>query len=99
MTQQPLIKVLLADDHEIYLDGLQAMLQKQPDVEVVIRANSLILHGRNLEELTLTFKIFFYKAMVIWQLQNFKFDNKIDEEIEEASKAYRFKENLMDPIN
>jgi two-component system response regulator NreC len=29
------LKVLLADDHEIYLDGLQAMLQKQPDIEVV----------------------------------------------------------------
>jgi two-component system, NarL family, response regulator NreC len=29
------LRVLLADDHEIYLDGLQAMLQKQPGVEVV----------------------------------------------------------------
>jgi two-component system, NarL family, response regulator NreC len=29
------LKVLLADDHEIYLDGLQAMLQKQADIEVV----------------------------------------------------------------
>ena len=30
-----MIKIVLADDHEIYLDGLQAMLQKQPDIEVV----------------------------------------------------------------
>jgi DNA-binding NarL/FixJ family response regulator len=30
-----IIKVLLADDHEIYLDGLQAMLQKQVAIEVV----------------------------------------------------------------
>jgi len=29
------LKVLLVDDHEIYLDGLQAMLQKQPNIEVV----------------------------------------------------------------
>jgi DNA-binding NarL/FixJ family response regulator len=28
------LKVILADDHEIYLDGLQAMLQKQTDIEV-----------------------------------------------------------------
>jgi len=28
-------RVLLADDHEIYLDGLQAMLQKQPGIEIV----------------------------------------------------------------
>src|SRR5450755_1083676 len=30
-----LLKVLLTDDHEIYLDGLQAMLQKQAGIEVV----------------------------------------------------------------
>jgi DNA-binding NarL/FixJ family response regulator len=29
------LKVLLVDDHEIYLDGLQAMLQKQTDIDVV----------------------------------------------------------------
>lgn len=29
------LKVLLADDHEIFLDGLQAVLQKQPNIEVV----------------------------------------------------------------
>jgi DNA-binding NarL/FixJ family response regulator len=29
------VRVLLADDHEIYLDGLQAMLQKQTGIEVV----------------------------------------------------------------
>jgi hypothetical protein len=41
----------------------------------------------------LTFRILFYKPHDSWQLQNFKFDNKMDEELEEASKAYRFKEN------
>lgn len=29
------LRVLLVDDHEIYLDGLQAMLQKQEGIEVV----------------------------------------------------------------
>jgi DNA-binding NarL/FixJ family response regulator len=35
MVQEHELKVLLADDHEIYLDGLQAMLQKQANIEVV----------------------------------------------------------------
>jgi DNA-binding NarL/FixJ family response regulator len=32
------IRVLLADDHEIFLDGLQAMLQKQSGIEVTGQA-------------------------------------------------------------
>ena len=32
------VRILLADDHEIYLDGLQAMLQKQADMEVIATA-------------------------------------------------------------
>jgi DNA-binding NarL/FixJ family response regulator len=40
MTTERIIKILLADDHEIYLDGLQAMLQKQPGVEVVGQASN-----------------------------------------------------------
>ena len=35
MNQNQMIRVLLADDHEIFLDGLQAMLTRQPDIEVV----------------------------------------------------------------
>jgi DNA-binding NarL/FixJ family response regulator len=35
MIQEHNLKVLLVDDHEIYLDGLQAMLQKQANIEVV----------------------------------------------------------------
>ena len=35
MIQEHHLKVLLADDHEIFLDGLQAVLQKQPNIEVV----------------------------------------------------------------
>ncbi|HVY74135.1 MAG TPA: response regulator transcription factor [Puia sp.] len=34
MTQTAPITILLADDHEIYLDGLQSMLSKQPGLEV-----------------------------------------------------------------
>lgn len=29
------IRVVLADDHEIFLDGLTSMLQKQPDIDIV----------------------------------------------------------------
>ncbi len=29
------LKILLADDHEIFLDGMEAMLAKQPNIEVV----------------------------------------------------------------
>ena len=38
MTHDRILKVLLADDHEIFLDGLQATLQKQPGIEVVGQA-------------------------------------------------------------
>jgi DNA-binding NarL/FixJ family response regulator len=35
MIKEHSLKVLIVDDHEIFLDGLQAMLQKQPNIEVV----------------------------------------------------------------
>jgi hypothetical protein len=41
-----------------------------------------------------TFRIVFYKPYNIWQLENFKINNKMDDELEEASQAYRFKENI-----
>jgi len=41
----------------------------------------------------LVFNIMFYKPNDKWQMQNFKFGNAIDDELEEASKAYRIKEN------
>jgi DNA-binding NarL/FixJ family response regulator len=34
------IKVIIADDHEIFLDGLEALLKKQPDIEVVATASN-----------------------------------------------------------
>mgnify|MGYP001206608951 CR=1 FL=1 len=42
----------------------------------------LVKHERD----PLTFRIVFYKPNDKWQVQNFKFDNKMDEELEEASK-------------
>jgi hypothetical protein len=59
--------------------------------------------GRNLIMLTylvrhdrepLVFNIMFYKPNEKWQMQNFKYGNSIDDELEEASKAYRLKENF-----
>jgi hypothetical protein len=42
-----------------------------------------------------TFKVYFYLLYgYTWRLQNFKYDDSIDEELEEAIKAYRLKENL-----
>ena len=41
----------------------------------------------------ITFRIIFYRPVDKWQVQNFKFNNKIDDELEEASKSYGFKEN------
>ena len=35
MNTEKNIRLLLVDDHDIYLDGLQAMLQKQPGIEVL----------------------------------------------------------------
>ncbi|WEK36551.1 MAG: response regulator transcription factor [Candidatus Pseudobacter hemicellulosilyticus] len=32
------IRVIIADDHEIFRDGMRIMLQKQPDIEVVAEA-------------------------------------------------------------
>ena len=50
----------------------------------------LVKHDRD----PLTFRMVFYRPHDVWQVQNFKFDNKMDDELEEASKGDRFKENL-----
>jgi len=42
----------------------------------------------------LRFTMLFYKPKNEWRLQNFSYDDKIDEELEEAAKAYRLKENF-----
>ena len=42
----------------------------------------------------LRFSLLFYKPSNEWRLQNFSYDDNIDEELEEAAKAYRLKENF-----
>lgn len=39
MTQNK-IKVIIADDHELYLDGLQMLLSKDKDIEIVAKAHN-----------------------------------------------------------
>lgn len=50
----------------------------------------LVRHDRE----PLVFNIMFYKPNDKWHMQNFKYGNSIDDELEEASKAYRLKENF-----
>lgn len=65
------------------------LLSKKTAGENFIMLTFLVKYDRD----PLTFRIVFYKPHDIWQVQNFKFDNKMDDELEEASKGYRFKEN------
>ena len=43
-----------------------------------------------------TFRILLYKPAEFWQLQSFKINTDVSTELEEASKAYRSKENIRD---
>lgn len=42
----------------------------------------------------LRFTFVLYRPNGEWQLQNFQFDDNVDEELEEAGKVYRLKENF-----
>jgi hypothetical protein len=42
----------------------------------------------------LTFRITYYKADETWTMLSFRFSDKIVDELEEASKPYRIKENI-----
>jgi len=42
----------------------------------------------------LRFSFFFYRANDQWSLYNFSYDDSIDEDLKEAAKAYRLKENV-----
>lgn len=42
----------------------------------------------------LRFSIMFYKPNDQWRMLNFSYDDNLDDELEEASKAYRLKQNL-----
>ena len=41
------------------------------------------------------FTFLFYKPKDKWQLNNFSYDESIDQDLEEAAKAYRLKENNL----
>ncbi len=56
----------------------------------VIMYTFLVRHDKQ----PLTFSIMFYKPNEKWQMQNFKYQNNTFEELEEASKFYRLKENF-----
>lgn len=49
----------------------------------------LVRHDRE----PMTFQMLYYRPNDKWQMQNLKYSNSTDEELEEASKAYRLKEN------
>ena len=42
----------------------------------------------------LRFSLLFYKPSNEWRLFNFSYDDSLDEELTEAAKVYRLKENL-----
>ena len=46
------------------------------------------------ERQPLRFNFMFYKANDQWVIYNYSYDDSIDEELKEAAKAYRLKENL-----
>jgi two-component system, NarL family, nitrate/nitrite response regulator NarL len=46
------IKVLLADDHQVMIDGLTALLKKEGDIEIVAEANNGIQVLEKLKETT-----------------------------------------------
>jgi hypothetical protein len=56
----------------------------------VIMFTYLVRHDRQ----PIVFNIMYYKPNDKWQMQDFKFGNTIDDELEEASKAFRLKENF-----
>lgn len=49
----------------------------------------LVRHDRE----PLTFRMLFYKAADKWKIQTFNFNDNMDDELQEASKATSFKEN------
>lgn len=56
----------------------------------VIMYSFLVRHDKQ----PLTFYIMFYKPNEKWQMQSFKYLSNTSEELEEASKLYRLKENF-----
>ncbi len=55
----------------------------------VVMLTYLVRHDRE----PFLFHIMFYKPFDKWHMQNFKYGNSIDDELEEAAKVYRMQEN------
>ena len=60
------------------------LLYKKAAGENYVLLTILVRH----ESEPLTFRILFYKPADKWKLKNFKYDNKMDEELQEASKLH-----------
>lgn len=60
------------------------LLYKKAAGENYVVLTILVRHDRD----PLTFRLLFYKPADKWMLQHFKYDNKMDEELDEASKLH-----------
>jgi hypothetical protein len=54
----------------------------------------LISYMLKFDRQPIRFTFTFYKPKDKWQILNFKFDDNLDDELEESGKVYRLKENL-----
>lgn len=90
-----------AENNREGIDDLKRKLKKTISIEGEYNGYDLLYKktaGDNLVVLTLlvrherdplTFRLLFYKPADKWMLQNFKYNNKMDEELEEASKVHK----------
>ncbi|HSZ31825.1 MAG TPA: hypothetical protein VK772_00865 [Puia sp.] len=53
----------------------------------------IVIYIVRFEREPMRFTFLFYKPKDKWQVNNFSYDENIDEDLKEASKAYRLKEN------
>jgi hypothetical protein len=66
------------------------LITKKPISDKMALYSYLILY----DMIPLRFTLQFYSPNGKWRLQNFSYDDAFDEELKEASKSYRLKENL-----
>lgn len=90
-----------ANDSKDAIDNLKINLKKTSRAMGLFQGYELLTKknaGQNITMMTfiakhdrepLIFRMLFYKPSGNWQVQNFKFDNTIDQDLEEASKIYR----------